>query len=357
VDYVRRVRWRWMAVVAGCLIAQAAFGIVLHPGDGEPEAENWTDRPADEVMGRWANNASCVAISPNCVITTRHQGGGIGIVVDIAGASYRVESIWNHPGRINPYDANYRDVDLRIAKLAGANLRHYVPLFKGVGEMDQGPHTVIGGFGLGRGADLRRFGITYGYAWEDGAVNKNLHLRWCTNCIDAIAENVTSGNPQTGPLNNHDLVIADFDDPSSTPAEGAVAGFDSGGGWFVRTTDGWRLVGLTWGADHAQTMETLFRSSVNPTIASPDRIYALRMRSYADWADVVLAAVCTPPEGDLNGDCTVDMRDLARLAGQWLRDDCSGSNGFCAGADINGDGRVDAVDLGHLRDHYIGSND
>ncbi|MBE0537320.1 MAG: hypothetical protein IH624_16775 [Phycisphaerae bacterium] len=350
-DDVRRVRWRWMAMVlAGCLISGSAFGIVLHPGKGEPEVENWIDRPADEVMGRWANNASCVAISPNCVITTRHQGGGIGTVVRIAGASYKVEAIWAHPGRVNPLDANYREVDLRIAKLGRANLRHYAALFTGTGEVYKGKCAVIGGYGVGRGSELTKYGITYGYAW-DGA-DSNSHFRWCTNSIDAVREDVKSSDPRNGSLNNHNLVIAAFDDPLTTPAEGAVAAYDSGGGWFVRVDDNWRLAGVTWGADRAQNMETLFRSSTSPTIASPDRMYALRISSYADWIGDVLASVCAPGHSDLNGDCNVNMQDLARLAAHWLRRDCSGSNNFCFGADINGDGRVDAADLHGLKTDY-----
>ena len=347
-----RVPSRWITMLAVCFMTQMAFGIVLHPGEGEPEAENWIDKPADEVIGRWANNASCVAISPNCVITTRHQGGENGIVVHIAGTSYRVEAVWNHPDRPNPDDDDYREVDLRIAKLAGANLRQYAGLFTTGREVDKGKSAAIGGYGLGRGAELRKSGVTYGYAWEDPAVYKNLQLRWCTNSIDYIWLNVQAYNPQTGSLNNNDFVIADFDDPATTRAEGAVAGYDSGGGWFVRMDDGWQLAGLTWGADHAQSMEARFRSSINPTIASPDRMYALHIGSYADWIEQILAGVCTPPDGDINGDCKVDMHDVAGIAAQWLRQDCTGANSFCKGADIDSSGRVDADDLSRLQHCY-----
>ena len=40
-------------------------------------------------------------------------------------------------------------------------------------------------------------------------------------------------------------------------------------------------------------------------------------------------AVC--PAGDLNGDCTVDLHDLAIFAQQWLTSGCSGSS--CADLD------------------------
>ena len=123
----------------------------------------------------------------------------------IAGGSYRVEAVWNHPVRPNPDDAAYQEVDLRVARLAGANLRHYVELYTDRTEVSLGRCAVIGGYGLGRGVELRKFGMTYGYAWEEGAVTQNLQLRWCTNSIDAISLNVRSTNPLNGTLSNHDF--------------------------------------------------------------------------------------------------------------------------------------------------------
>jgi len=48
---------------------------------------------------------------------------------------------------------------------------------------------------------------------------------------------------------------------------------------------------------------------------------------------------------DLNGDCRVDTIDLSLFAQHWRRTDCSGGNGFCSGADINADGSVDFSDF------------
>ncbi len=350
----RRVRRRWMAILTGCILSHAAFGIVLHPGDGEPDSERQIEKPAVAVMGRWANNGTCVVISANCVITTRHQGGGIGSVVHVGGTPYRVEAGWDHPGKVNPDDPDHQEVDLRIARLCGANLRDYATLYTGRREIDRGRSTVIGGYGRGRGAELKKDGITFGYAWEEPTVNQNLKLRWCTNTIDAVCSDVKSSNQSSGARYNHDLVIADFDDPGTTAAEGAVAGYDSGGGWFVPVDGGWQLAGVTWGSDRAQSMEIRFRSSSNPLVASPDRMYALRVSAYAEWIASVLALAYTPlAKGDLNSDDSTDMRDLAVMAAHWLRGDCAESNGFCEGADITGDGFVDAADLSLLNTHWI----
>jgi hypothetical protein len=47
---------------------------------------------------------------------------------------------------------------------------------------------------------------------------------------------------------------------------------------------------------------------------------------------------------DLNADCIVDINDLATFSRNWLRTDCSSGNGFCQGADIDKDGKVNFSD-------------
>src|SRR4051794_11967160 len=73
--------------VGSLLAVGTARGVVLHTGDtGVPAGS----RPADAVAGRWFNNASCVAIAPDYLITTRHQLGGVGTSVEFAGVPYLV---------------------------------------------------------------------------------------------------------------------------------------------------------------------------------------------------------------------------------------------------------------------------
>jgi len=204
----------WAVVIFCALLfdAESAFGIILHPG-GEPDA-GWVDRPGDNVMGRWGSNASCVAIGPNYILTTRHQGGDINTSVIIAGVSYTIEQIWTDPA--NP------QADIRVAKLHSANLSEYVDLYSldsDPDEMDQA--IVIGGYGNGRGALLQTDGTTYGYAWDETA---NTTLRWGTNNIDNTQDDLNS-NGYTS-----DVIIAYFHGPGGF--EAAVADHDSGGGWF-----------------------------------------------------------------------------------------------------------------------------
>jgi hypothetical protein len=73
-------------------------------------------------------------------------------------------------------------------------------------------------------------------------------------------------------------------------------------------------------------------------------------------------AVCSPTlerevelvvtyRSDLNIDRSVNLTDLASLAGRWL-DTCSGP-GWCGGADINASSRVDLADFGKLVDEWM----
>ena len=100
------------------LTSSVCFGLVLHPGPGEPNLVTWTDRPEDDVIGKWYKyntsdpnkpifNASCVAVSSNTIITTRHQGGVVLSNVWLAGVEYTVEQIINAPD----------NVDLRLCRV------------------------------------------------------------------------------------------------------------------------------------------------------------------------------------------------------------------------------------------------
>src|SRR3989304_9329776 len=100
----------WIGVLVLLHAAIPAQAIILHP-EGEPNLAAWTDRPDDDVVGRWGSNASCVAIARNCIVTTHHQGGGASTSVQIAGVTYSIAQIWNHP-----------TADLRLVRLFGANL-------------------------------------------------------------------------------------------------------------------------------------------------------------------------------------------------------------------------------------------
>ncbi len=51
------------------------------------------------------------------------------------------------------------------------------------------------------------------------------------------------------------------------------------------------------------------------------------------------------PQGDLSGDCYVELTDFSLFAAQWYRADCDFIPGWCGGADMNKDGSVDLEDF------------
>lgn len=334
-----------------CLSHFQAWGVVLHPGAGDPNLVDWVDRPANDVVGRWGENASCVAIAPNYVLTTRHQGGGVGTAVEIGGVTYTVESVWNHPNRAHPTQPEYSVVDLRVAKLHSANLSEYVDLYTDTDEPNHSGYMAVGGFGLGRRKDgeLTSGGKVYGYSWQNRSVYKNFTQRWGTNIVTAAQNNMTSSNGSGTIKYNLDIVFSAFDDPGDTVYEASVAEFDSGGGWFIDDGGEWKLAGITRGVEHASIAQAWFRESADPNELDPDTIYAMRVSSYAGWIVSKLDVCATVEEADFDGDCVVGMSDLREFGANWLRDDCSAGNNFCEGSDMRTDGVVDLMDLARFR--------
>ena len=74
--------------------------------------------------------------------------------------------------------------------------------------------------------------------------------------------------------------------------------------------------------------------------------------SNAQPTDCTTDACCACCAADSTGDSVVDVFDLAAVANNYERTDCSPANNWCDGADINQDGRVDAIDLGLLGSYY-----
>ncbi len=256
-----------VAVAILCLASfTPAFGVIMHPG-GEPE-DDWTGRPHKDVVGRWGSNASCVAIAPNYIITTRHQGGGTGTTVYIGGDPltggdpYTIAQIWNHP-----------TADIRIVKLNNANLTNYVSLYTETSEIDDeiGKNFVIGGFGKGRGDDLETGGtppVVYGYLWEG---SNNETQRWGTNIVDNAFTKVA------GSYTSY-VLKADFDE-SDTAFEASPTEWDSGGGWFINVGGEWQLAALSAYVEHLD--ETRFRNTGGNT--DPDWSQGIRISPYSEW--------------------------------------------------------------------------
>ncbi len=263
-----------------------AVGLVLHD-DAEP-----TDRPADEVVGRWATNASCVVVCPSMIVTTRHQGGGVGTLVEIGGLAYQVVEVRNH-----------NTADLRVARIRRADgqipvMREWAWPYSGSEDIKR--PTVIGGYGKGRGeTKYTDAGVPYAYLWSGGG---NRTLRWGVNYVDLPVYQIQVGLVRSKGLR------ADFDDVGEgghLPYEAAPALYDSGSGWFIYEDGAWQVIGLSALVEHSG--ETWFRNATTGS-PDPDSVYAVRVGCYREWIMDTITSWIVP--GDTNGDRLVDGGDF-----------------------------------------------
>jgi hypothetical protein len=245
-----------------------ALAIVVHV-DATP-----ADKPSDNVVGRWGTNASCVVISGNEVLTARHPGGGVGTTVQIAGVDYLVDQV-----------TNIGLADLRIAVLTTTegdpiNLTDYASLYSSTNETNK--TGILGGFGKGRGDTLTTGGDPYGYDWTG---TDNTTQRWGANKVDGtwVAEGTYTS----------DAIYGDFDgvdEGGYVTNEAAPGDWDSGGGWFIKSSGSWYVAGIIRGVE--RTDETWYRDSADPSILDPDTFDAVRISSYYD--DIVSAMQPVP---------------------------------------------------------------
>jgi hypothetical protein len=250
------------------LVPSLGFGIVVHID------ETPADKPHDDVLGRWGTSASCVVISGNEVLTTRHQGGGVGTTVHIGGLDYLVDEV-----------TNMGVADLRIAVLTTTegdpiSLTNYVSLYSNTNETSK--TGTLGGFGKGRGATLYTGGDPYGYGWSG---SDNTTQRWGANKVNGTS---TAEDTYTS-----DVIYGDFDgidEGDHVSYEAAPATWDSGGGWFIDIANEWYVAGIIRAVEHSG--ETWYRNSADPGILDPDTFDAVRISSYYD--DIVDAMQPVP---------------------------------------------------------------
>lgn len=348
----------WVMLMLCLITPKHSFALVFHP-DHEPNMAEWSDVPSPNVVGKWITNlsstngrASCVAISPRFVITTKHQGGGTASIIEIGGQQYQIAEIWDHPDKPNPSFPDYKVVDLRLAKLVDADLQDFVPLYTRFNEAAGVSYAAFGGFGLGRGSSLYTDGLLYGYQWQDRNTYRNDTQRWGTNMVDATYNNYYFD--ESGILYNIDLIISDFDghdpvidDSETTIYETIFAEFDSGAGVFLKSDGQWHLAGIGRAVEHVG--ESWFRDEADPNIAHPDAFYSVRVSSYDGWIESVIDVM-----GDLTGDYRVNFHDFNIIAKNWQRDDCRFQNEWCDGADFPPhSGGVDIDDLEFFLDFWL----
>jgi hypothetical protein len=231
----------------------SAFAIILHDSNSQP-----SDHPNNAVMGKWSSNASCVAIGNRYIITTRHQGGGVGTTIIINSTSYKVAQ------------ELYLASDIRVCRISMpdnqlAYLTNFVPISKKIDLGLTGTELKIGGIGDIRDGELKTDGITYGYLWAD---NPNNPLNWGSNKISAFNEYILQGT------------FNGLGDGDYVNYEAAPADHDSGGGWFFKEQPGnvWKLAGLSFAVEHA--FQTWFRDANDPNLPHADIFQAHRLKPY-----------------------------------------------------------------------------
>lgn len=251
------------------LLPLSAAGVVVHPGFDDSSS---LAKPPVNVLGRWGNNASLVAIAPNWAVTTAHQTVGGPVTVQFGSTSYLAAQIIQHP------TADLRVVRLETLANAPANLADFVPVYQATADGSEvGKTAVIGGFGRSRGADLVSGSTTYGYAWTSEA---NTTQRWGANRVEAIQPGYDLAPPFVS-----DILVDDFDPAgagTSVPFEAATATFDSGGGWFILVGSQWKVAGLNAYTTHAGESWFADNPSTAP-VEPPELNGAIRLTSYYDF--------------------------------------------------------------------------
>jgi hypothetical protein len=308
--------------------AAPARAVVLHPDTGMGEQVPADQRPPDGAVARWSSSATGAVISPNHVITTNHQGGGVGTSVYVNGVRY-VVAAW------------YRDgvSDFKVARIATpggepANLTDYARIYGSLNEV--GKTAVIGGYGDGRGETRLRNNQPYAYAW-DGA--SNTVLRWGRNVFDGYAYKSGGGW-------SSQVLKTDFDDVgigAHVTWEAATADHDSGAPWFLQVSGKWYVAALTRSTEHLGS--TWFRSYGDPSRPDPELMDAVRVGWYRNWINYVVYDLLS---GDANCDGTVGIADLNVVADYYGK--LGGANWM--EGDFNGDHSVGIADLVALADRY-----
>ena len=254
----------YLTLLCGLIFpAVPSWALVLHNESDQPPA---SARPAEFVVGQWSTNASCVAIgldgwaSTNYILTTRHQGGGVGTTVKFGGTGYKITEQFLTG-----------TADLRISRLEtldgyDAKLPDFVQWYTGTNERRK--PIVLGGFGKGKGTVMKDRKKTY-YTWAGSSNNTQ---RWGTNDVGRPKSNMTVSAWTS------DVLVADFDRERS--GDCMIAEYDSGGGWFINDGGIWKVAALSAYGEHRN------KSYYKPS----DDMYGIRLSSYAAWIEGIVSA-------------------------------------------------------------------
>ncbi len=191
---------------------------------------NKIDFPDPNIVGKYGNNASCVAISPNCILTTCHQGTSTKVYFN--NVEYNI--IKEH--RINPY------VDLRICKIDG-KLDSYVRIY----------------------SDCNEVGLTFYMAGYGKSSNDSIN----ESCYTWEPNNKLIFGQDTVTNNNNSTLASRF-------VTSAMTQGDSGGPWLIEKEGKWYVIGLN------QSVQRYGKSCLG------DYMCAVRVSSFSKWIKFII---------------------------------------------------------------------
>jgi hypothetical protein len=224
-----------------------------------------------QYQGYWGSFAG-TPISARHFITAGHVGGSVGQTFSFRGQNYVAKAMWDDPNS-----------DLRIWQV-DRNMPYWSPIYRGTAE--QGKQVVLYGRGTQRGGDVYTAGQKKGWYW--GAFDGK--LSWGTNIVSAT-QNAGAGIGT--------LLRTTFDRTGGRD-EGAISGYDSGGGVFINDGGTWKLAGINFAAGGPYSF-TSYGSTFNASLYDQGGLYVGNNRTYVPdgAADVPGFSFITRVSGNL----------------------------------------------------------
>ncbi len=224
------MRWliRLLAIAVAVCSAPAPRALVFYatddPAHNTSKPEGALAGSGWELEGDWRGMTG-TPIASNLFLTAKHIQGNVGDLFYLQGRIYPTLEAYPDP-----------DSDLMIWKVCGT-FPSTATLCSTTNELDK--PVLLFGRGLVRGGPVvvTNHNQQTLHGWQWGGTTGT--LRWGQNRIAAATD---------GAANEGAYLIATFD-ADGDPEETALAGGDSGGGWFIQTEAGWQLAAISYAVD------------------------------------------------------------------------------------------------------------
>ena len=261
---------RAVGLLACLLVSSPAMAVVLgrtDTSDFSNPASNWYGMNWSYVGRNGVGGA--VAVDDYWVLTARHLGGSVGGTVSFGGTNYTIAEVKYAPtdsGQTLPPDLML----LRVTqKLSG----HYDLYTGNISSMTNKEAIVVG-----YGYDGVSTDSGTKYSWNTGTATVE---RWGTNKITGNTR--VTGSVSGTPTYNSRCLEMEFT-LGNTEYEAGLADRDSGGGIFVKVSDGdggykWVLAGIN--------------AYVDNQLTGVDKNWAVAIPSYYNWITTTIPEPAT----------------------------------------------------------------